>query len=190
MVAEHAFIDPRHEDDNENMIDCINVDERADREGKGTKFIGDLMPVEFDPMEVERRIKSEIVKIFAESQNQVKLEMMTSIDALNAKLSSELAECAHSLNAKVDAVKSAQTARAVHDDYVSRTIDGNVANLSDEMAKVWKALAAESDNRQENISGIHNTLISSFAEINLSYAEIKNKTPETKRFNIQTPQDV
>ena len=86
MVAEHAFIDPRHEDENENMTDCFDADERAGREGKDTKFIGDIMPVEFDPMEVERRIRSEIVKIFAESQNQVKLEMMTSIDALNVKL--------------------------------------------------------------------------------------------------------
>ena len=52
MVAEHAFNDPRADD----------------------KFIGDLMPVDFDPLDVERRIKAEIVNTFAESQAQVKLE--------------------------------------------------------------------------------------------------------------------
>ena len=50
------------------------------------QFIGDIMPVEFDPQEVERRIKTEIVNTFAESQVQVKSEMMTSIDGLNAKI--------------------------------------------------------------------------------------------------------
>ena len=41
MVAEHAFNDPREE---ENQ----------------TKFIGDIMPIEFEPLEAERRIKVEI----------------------------------------------------------------------------------------------------------------------------------
>ena len=71
MVAEHAFNDPREEENK-------------------TKFIGDIMPVEFDPLEAERRIEAEIVNTFAESQTQVRLEMMTGIDALNTKLSSDL----------------------------------------------------------------------------------------------------
>ena len=71
MVAEHAFNDPREEENK-------------------TKFIGDIMPIEFDPLEAERRIKAEIVNTFAESQTQVRLEMMTGIDALNTKLSSDL----------------------------------------------------------------------------------------------------
>ena len=77
MVAEHAFTDPRHEDDDETNTECININEQAEHEDKDMKFIGDLMPVDLDPSEAERRIKLEIVKIFAESQNQVRLEMMT-----------------------------------------------------------------------------------------------------------------
>jgi len=138
MVAEHAFTDPRHEDDDETNTECIKIHEQAEHEDKDMKFIGDLMPVDLDPSEAERRIKLEIVKIFAESQNQVRMEMMTSIDALNAKLSSDLAECAHSLNAKIDAVKTEQ---AINGDYVSRILDGNIANLSDEMATIWETLS-------------------------------------------------
>ena len=204
MVAEHAFIDPRHEDDNEKMVDCINDDGQSDRESDDTKFVGDIMPIEFDPMEVERRIKSELAKIFSESQNQLAKEMMASIDALNEKLSSEcnelskalaesqvkLAESTHSLNAKVDAVKSAQIARAVQDDHVSRTIDGNVANLSDDMAKVWKALATEADTRQENINDMRNSIISTITEHKLSHSEIKSKADGVLLFSIQTPQNV
>ena len=104
MVAEHAFNDPRADD----------------------KFIGDLMPVDFDPMDVERRIKAEIVNTFAESQAQVKLEMMTSIDGLNGKLTGDMA----ALNAKVDAIKAAQD---VNDDYVKQTVEGNIS-------KIWEAL--------------------------------------------------
>ena len=104
MVAEHAFNDPRADD----------------------KFIGDLMPVDFDPMDVERRIKAEIVNTFAESQAQVKLEMMASIDGLNGKLTGDIA----ALNAKVDAIKAAQD---VNDDYVKQTVEGNIS-------KIWEAL--------------------------------------------------
>ena len=101
MVAEHAFNDPREEGNSDEPPEWIKS---PDNEEDETKFIGDLMPVDFDPQDVERRIKAEIVNTFAESQNQVKLEMMTSIDVLNAKLTSDMV----ALNAKVDAIKGAQ----------------------------------------------------------------------------------
>ena len=105
MVAEHAFIDPRNEESD-------------------TRYIGDIMPVEFDPLEAERRIKAEIASTFADSQSLVRMEMMTSIDALNTKLSLDM----RALNAKVDAIKSAQD---INDEYVKQTVEGNIT-------KVWE----------------------------------------------------
>ena len=89
-----------------------------------TKFIGDLMPVDFDPQDVERRIKAEIVNTFADSQTQVKLEMLTSIDGLNTKLSTDMV----ALNAKVDAIKGAQD---INDEYVKQTVEGDIKMIWD-----------------------------------------------------------
>ena len=89
------------------------------------------MPVDFDPLDVERRIKAEIVNTFAESQAQVKLEMMASIDGLNGKLSGDIA----ALNSKVDAIKAAQD---VNDDYVKQTVEGNIS-------RIWEALNVITD---------------------------------------------
>ena len=97
MVAQHAFNDPRTEEDE-------------------TKFIGDIMPVEFDAQEAERRIKAEIVSNFSESQNQVKMEMMTSMDVLNGKLTADMV----ALNSKFDAIKAAQD---LNDDYIKKTVE-------------------------------------------------------------------
>ena len=57
MVAEHALNDPRDKGDLDEPPEWTNTPDEEDE----SKFIGDLMPVDFDPLEVERRIKSEIV---------------------------------------------------------------------------------------------------------------------------------
>jgi len=103
MVAEHAFIDPRNEESD-------------------TRYIGDIMPVEFDPLEVERRIKVEIASALADSQSSVKMEMTANIEALNTKLSLEM----KSLKSKVDAIKSEQD---INDAYVKQTIEGNITKV-------------------------------------------------------------
>ena len=113
MVAEHAFIDSRNEESD-------------------TRYIGDIMPVEFDPFETERRIKAEIVSTLADSQSRFKMEMMVNIGALNTQLSLEM----RSLNAKVDAIKSAQD---INDEYVKQTVEGNIT-------KLWETLTSMTGN--------------------------------------------
>ena len=57
--------------------------------------------------------------------------MMTTVDGLNTKLTSDLV----ALNAKVDAIKAAQD---VNDDYVKQTVDGNIT-------KIWEMLSTITD---------------------------------------------
>ena len=95
------------------------------------KFIGDIMPLDFEPLEVERKITAEAVNTFAETQAQVKPEMMNSIHGLNGKLTTDI----NALSAKVDAIKAAQD---VNDDYVKQTVDGNIT-------KIWEMLSTITD---------------------------------------------
>ena len=97
MVAEHAFYDPRTEESK-------------------MKFIGDIMPVEFDTEEAERRIIA--------MQDQVKAEVMTSMDALNVKLTADML----AMNAKFDAIK---TARDHNDNYIKLTVDTQIKSIWD-----------------------------------------------------------
>ena len=149
MVAEHALNDPREEEHK-------------------TKFISDIMPIEFDSLEAERRINEESVNTLDEAQKQSKLEMTTGVDVSNTKILFELA----AINAKFDTIKLVQD---INDERSKKKVDGNITKVLEMLSIITEGIN-QMDSKISTIEAAVKSTVPGIVAINRTNTKEKMKS--------------